>query len=79
MDVRHVIAAIEVVVDEDFPVAVDSEVLALLPVQRRETAHREIGCECGSEELVQRHAIGFGADEYPFLRHLARQRHKTMR
>ena len=62
MNVRNVIAAIEVVVDEHLPVAVERVVPTLHPVQRFEAARREVTREVGSEESAQAADLTFEPD-----------------
>ena len=78
MQVRHVVAAVQVVVDEHLPVAVEHIPPALDPLQRRQPKRRDARNQVGAEERVER-STGIDADENPRLPHADRQRHQPVR
>ena len=58
MQVGHVVAAVEVVVDEHFPVAVEDVVPPVEPVQAAEVEAAYLRHKVGAEVLLDRRAFG---------------------
>jgi len=57
VQVRHVVTAVEVIVDEHLPVAVEEVVLAVEPMQPRELEPGDFGDDVGPQELDERRAV----------------------
>ena len=52
MQVRHVIAAVKIIIDKDFPVAVQAVATALDPVKVCETQTLKLIDQIGSQKIV---------------------------
>ena len=79
MHERDVIAAIEVVVDEHLPVAIDRIVASLHPVQIAQAQRVKLLRQVGSEVIIQRGTAGGGPGEHPLLGDRAVERHEAVR
>ena len=76
---RDVIAAVEIVVDEHLPVAVEGVVAPLHPVQIAEAERVQLAPQVGPEELLQRRTAGVGPGEHPLLRRPRIHGHEAVR
>ena len=79
MHERDVIAAIEVVVDEHLPVAIDRIVASLHPVQIAQAQRVKLLRQVGSEVIIQRRTVSGGSGEHPLLGDRAVDRHEAVR
>ena len=79
MQVGHVVAAVEVVVDEHFPVAVEDVVTPVEPVQAAEVEAAYLRHQVGAEVLLDRRAFGCDAHEHPVLPGARRHRDEAVR
>src|SRR5262245_14102215 len=74
----HVIAAVEVVVDEHLPVAVESVVAPLHPVKPRKLERSNLVHELRGEEFFEGQSALGKANEYPVLPGGGGHRHESM-
>ncbi len=72
------VAAVEVVVDEHLPVAVEDVVPAVEPVQVRQAELRDLRDDLGAQELLERGALGRDPHEHPVLPRRGRHRHEPV-
>ena len=79
VQMRHVVAAIQIVVDEDLPVAVERVLPLLRPDQLVETRWRDAAREIGAEESLERRAAAVDPDEHPLLPQTDLERNQTVR
>src|SRR5688572_32696731 len=57
MQIRHVITAVEIVIDEDFPVAIESVMTSLQPVQVCKIERVNLIDEVSSQKIPQRNRV----------------------
>jgi hypothetical protein len=67
VDMRHVIAAIEIIIDEDFPVAVKRVTAALEPVQLFKVQAFKTVKEILAEKIFERWISGHELGEHPIV------------
>jgi hypothetical protein len=67
MKIGHVIAAVEVIIDKDLPVAVESVAPPLSPVEITQIQPSHSADEIGAEKVFERRASPIEFDEHPVL------------
>src|SRR5262245_5222519 len=65
MKIRHVIAAVEVIIDKDLPVAIERIAPPLRPVEITQIQPANSADEIGAEKVFERRAAPIEFDEHP--------------
>src|SRR5262252_9793655 len=79
MKIRHVIAAVQVIIDEDLPVAIERIAPPLRPVEGAQIRLAHSAGEIGAEKVFERRAAPIEFDEHPVLPDRRLDRRETVR
>src|SRR5262245_44674912 len=79
MKMRHVIAAVEVIIDKDLPVAIERIAPPLRPVEGAQIQPSHLADEIGAEKVFERKAAPIEFDEHPVFPDRGFDRRETVR